>query len=300
MKGLASSGCGELLTLKGAIGACGVPEEGEANAENPVDLVDVVIQDLAQDLTQELAQDLVQEKPYLHDVHTGLPHELIQGNRDTRRGAQLSNVEVREVGCRAEKPPVIKQSRVWARKPVEGRHGAPLVVLPMVSGVDSVKGKGLDSDVQLDQGGTGEGSSADLWQAAGGRHCSRPPASGVVGVQQGLVNSPNRFGSLQGKQDCLVEQGLVTLHREHYSVLGRRIKDARSGLEEAQVRWQQLHSPEAKSVVDGFKKHLAFLLRAEDSVLKQQLKDDWMRLTDRNSKYFFSLLRSKANKASIS
>ncbi|GAB2270009.1 hypothetical protein Dimus_004924 [Dionaea muscipula] len=35
-------------------------------------------------------------------------------------------------------------------------------------------------------------------------------------------------------------------------------------------------------------------------MLKQQLKDDWLRLTDRNSKYFFSLLRSKANKASIS
>ncbi|GAB2270010.1 hypothetical protein Dimus_004925 [Dionaea muscipula] len=159
-----SSGVGESLTMKDAIEVCGVPEEDEANAELPGDLVDVVVQDLAQDLAQELA-----------------------------------------VGCRAEKPAVLKQSRVWARKPLEGRQGASLAKLPVVSGNDSVKGWGLDGDVGLDPGRTGEGSSADSWQATGGRHCTRPPASGVVGGQQGLVTRPNRFGSLQG-QDNLVEQ----------------------------------------------------------------------------------------------
>ncbi|GAB2291668.1 hypothetical protein Dimus_038167 [Dionaea muscipula] len=93
-----------------------------------------------------------------------------------------------------------------------------------------------------------------------------------------------------------VKFALRRLHVQHFSNLGDRIDIARAAVMEAQAAMRMNMQPNSKVVLAELTSQLRTLLRAEDNMVQQQCKDDWFKLYDRNTKYFYSILRSRAHR----
>ncbi|GAB2303753.1 hypothetical protein Dimus_037735, partial [Dionaea muscipula] len=93
-----------------------------------------------------------------------------------------------------------------------------------------------------------------------------------------------------------VKFALRRLHVQHFSNLGDRIDNARAAVMEAQEAMRMNMQPNSKAVLAELTSQLRILLRAEDNMVQQRCKDDWFKLYDRNTKYFYSILRSRAHR----
>ncbi|GAB2271839.1 hypothetical protein Dimus_038936 [Dionaea muscipula] len=93
---------------------------------------------------------------------------------------------------------------------------------------------------------------------------------------------------------------LRALHQSSFSCIAERIVDARSQLVQAQNLLNGAFSAENKNRAEKAARDLAQLLVAEDQMIKQRAKSEWVQFMDRNNKYFYSLLKARGKRGLIS
>ncbi|GAB2276954.1 hypothetical protein Dimus_011662 [Dionaea muscipula] len=148
-------------------------------------------------------------------------------------------------------------------------------------------------------------TGGDHWQDVG----RKMGAKQVLDAHDQRQASPslcisNRFGDLMGSETLIGQNEMVrtdfVVSISHDPRLGGKIDKARTEVEEAQLALRESPQTTSRVVLVGLTLHLKQLLRAEDFMIKQRLKGDWLRLNDRITRYFYSLLRTKSNRNHIS
>lgn len=94
------------------------------------------------------------------------------------------------------------------------------------------------------------------------------------------------------KLKCLKHE-LKKLYHESFSGLANRVETHMKSLETAQATLRASYTDENKAVMEKISSELAELLDAEDSYQRQMARDDWFKLYDRNTKYFYNIISSR-------
>lgn len=82
-------------------------------------------------------------------------------------------------------------------------------------------------------------------------------------------------------------------------MLSSRIEIKQIDLDDAQKELRLLYSNNNKERVNPISSELLSLLDAEVSFQKQMARDEWMKLYDRNTKFFHNIIRSRRRRSMI-
>ncbi|GAB2280080.1 hypothetical protein Dimus_039393 [Dionaea muscipula] len=92
---------------------------------------------------------------------------------------------------------------------------------------------------------------------------------------------------------------LRSLHKCFFSDIEGRVLQAMEVLTQAQVALRAEFTEEHRMAEMEARERLQHLMAAENSFLKQKLKDDWFHCMDRSTKYFYSLVKGRRIRSQI-
>ncbi|GAB2276312.1 hypothetical protein Dimus_011044 [Dionaea muscipula] len=200
----------------------------------------------------------------------------------------------------------------------DGKNGVPLLYEDHEEGGSrSSQNCGLLSDNIPDHGEKREGSShgEDVWDVVKRRDSSRK----VVQPRGCVVQTSQCFAMLKEDREMCresseggrVDEGIglpflpndrapiKQLHFRDFYGLTSRIAEAQETLERYQQLLREHFSEDDRECMRLACDNLKMLLAREDGYLRQMAKDEWIRFNDRNTKYFYNLVKGRQRRSRI-